>query len=54
MSATNNKSYEELRAELENMINLKRSENGIMNVGGTHFKRERDICKRLKNCLKKL
>ena len=49
MSLINQDEYEQLiaqRRELENKINEARDKFGIMNVGGTHFKRERDICKR--------
>ena len=54
---TNLSSYEELiaqRNEIERQLILQRSENGIMSVGGTHFKRERDICKRSNYTLAKV
>jgi hypothetical protein len=59
MSLTKNTilSYDELiaqRNEIERQLILQRNENGIMSVGGTHFKRERDICKRSNYTLAKV
>jgi hypothetical protein len=59
MSVTqiNDLSYDELiaqRNEIEKQLMVQRGKNGIMSVGGTHFKRERDVCKRSNYTLAKV
>lgn len=57
LTQINGLSYDELiaqRNEIEKQLMVQRVENGIMSVGGTHFKRERDICKRSNYTLAKV